>query len=295
MQEKFMQENNKIIITTLCENTVAFTDVLAEWGLSILIESAQNTILFDTGYSSTCVHNAGILNKDLAKVNKIVLSHGHKDHSGGLLPVLKSINCDPYGRQKRMIDVIAHPDILQSKYILYNGKAAWAGILANRDVLESSGAVFKFSVAPSWLTDNIVTTGEITMQTDYEDLEKELVVKQGTEFVQDRLADDQALIIKTNKGLVVILGCSHRGIINTLLHAQKITNEKRIYMVLGGTHLFFASAQRIAKTILALKDFDIQKIGVSHCTGLSAAAKLATAFGDNFFFNTVGTCIEIDV
>ena len=289
-----MKTNHSIAITTLCDNSALRMDVdlLAEWGVSFLIEDDQNTILFDTGYSYTCVHNALALGKNLSQIKKIVLSHGHSDHVGGLLPVLKSINYDVVNHKTQIIDVIAHPDIWQPKYVVIKGKTTWGGMLTTTEVLENFGASFKFSRKPVWITDNIVTTGEIDMQTDYEQINQDLVVKQNGEFIQDNLLDDQALILKTRKGLIVILGCSHRGVINTLLQAQKITREKRIALVLGGTHLCSASTDRINKTIAALKQLEVQKIGVSHCTGLPIAAKFAHEFGERFFFNGAGNVFE---
>jgi len=129
--------------------------------------------------------------------------------------------------------------------------------------------------------------------TFYESVETNLVMCENGTFISDAIADDQGLIVKTPKGLVVISGCAHRGIINMLLHAQNITEEKRIHLVLGGTHLFKASEERIHKTIAALKELKVQKIGVSHCTGSSVSALLAREFPDGFFANNAGTCIEI--
>jgi len=289
-----MKKDDKITITTLCDNSVGHVGVLAEWGLSMLIETPSNTILFDTGHQTTCVHNAKVLGKDLSKVDTIVLSHGHMDHTGGLLPVLKSINTDLYTKKPRKIDIIAHPDIWQAKYDIADESCVWAGMLASRELLENNGASFTLSPSPFWLTDDMVMTGEIPMQTPYEHLDEDMVHKHENHFAQDQLADDQALVIKTSKGLIVVLGCAHRGLINTLLHAQKITNEQRIYMVLGGTHLLFASKEQIEKTIAALQELNVQKIGVSHCTGLPASAKLSLALGEKFFFNTAGTQLEID-
>lgn len=289
----YMKKNNKITITTLCENSVGSTGLIAEWGLSLLVEDGRNTILFDTGLTTSCIHNASALNKDLSKIDKIVLSHGHFDHTGGLFSVLKSINND-LTKQVKTIEVIAHPDIWQHKFVIVNEKEIWAGIPFPRAMLENQGASFKASALPTWLTDNIVTTGEIKIRTDFEPVEKDLVIEQDGKIIPDPLADDQALIIKTSKGLIILLGCSHRGVINTLLQAQEITNEKRIYMLLGGTHLSFASSDRVDQTISALKQFEIQKMGVSHCTGLSVAAKLANIYGDKFFFNTVGTSLNIE-
>ena len=109
----------------------------------------------------------------------------------------------------------------------------------------------------------------------------------------DFLADDLALIINTEFGLVVILGCAHRGIINTLRHAQNLTGQKLVYTVIGGTHLFRASEERLAKTIAELKEMGIQRLGVSHCTGFHASARLAQEFKDAFFLNNTGTRLTL--
>ena len=272
-------------ITTLSDNTAGLGNCLAEWGLSILVETAGTTILFDTGQSISASYNADLLGVDLAKINKIVLSHGHYDHTGGLRPILRRI--------RREIEVIAHPDIWQVKYGTLEGGEKYIGIPYHRQTLEGLGARFKLSKKPVKITDNIITTGEIPMVTDYEGIEPHLMVKEGGSFKPDKLLDDQALIIKTRAGLVVILGCAHRGIINTLYHAQKITGVKAINTVVGGCHLIVASEERIYLTIAALKELGVQRIGVSHCTGLPASAIMAQEFGDKFFFNNAGTVINI--
>ena len=102
-----------------------------------------------------------------------------------------------------------------------------------------------------------------------------------------------ALIIDADFGLVVILGCAHRGIINTIRHAQKLTGKEPVYAVIGGTHLFGASEERLEKTIADLKEMGIQRLGVSHCTGFAASARLAQEFGDIFFLNNAGTQVTL--
>jgi 7,8-dihydropterin-6-yl-methyl-4-(beta-D-ribofuranosyl)aminobenzene 5'-phosphate synthase len=272
-------------ITTLSENTAGLGNFLGEWGLSILVETAGAKILFDTGQSISASHNADLLGIDLSKINKIVLSHGHYDHTGGLLPILR--------RMKKEIETIAHPDIWQAKYATRQDEERYIGIPCHRQTLERLGANFKLSKKAVRITDNIMTSGEIPMVTDYEKIEPYLVVKEGKRFLPDKLLDDQALVIKTRKGLVVILGCAHRGIINTLYHAQKITRVKAINMVVGGCHLMDATEERIWLTIAALKELGVQRIGVSHCTGLPASAIMAQEFGDRFFFNNAGTIIDL--
>ncbi len=282
----------KLRITTLSENTAGMNEntaglvnFLAEWGLSILVETDEANILLDTGQSISAGYNADILGIDLSRIDRIVLSHGHFDHTGGLRPVLR--------KMRKRVEIIAHPDIWVAKYSRRQGKDRYIGIPFLRQELESLGASFNLTPKPVKITDNIMTTGEIPMVTDYEEVDPDLVVKGDTGWQPDKLLDDQALIINTEPGLIVILGCAHRGIINTLYYAQQLTGVTPIHTVLGGCHLFSASREQIRSTIAALKELGVQKLGVSHCTGLPAAAIMAQEFGDKFFFNNAGTSINL--
>jgi len=276
----------QIKLTTLSENTASAPGLLAEWGLSILVETDNYKVLLDTGLGVSAAYNAAILGVDLSAVDRIVLSHGHADHTGGLQHVLKVM--------RKEIEVIAHPDIWAAKYSrTFSKKEKYAGIPFVRDALENWRASFRLSQEPVWITDNIVTTGEIVMHTEYENIDRDLFVKEDGELRPDPLRDDLALVIKSQTGLIVVLGCGHRGMINTLHHAQKITGVEQIHMVVGGTHLLHASREQMDLTIAELKRLDIQKIGVSHCTGLQAAATLFKEFGDKFFFNNAGNIIKL--
>ncbi len=159
--------------------------------------------------------------------------------------------------------------------------------------MESLGAQFKLAREPIHITDRIMTTGEIPMISGYEDIEENLFVKAGGLLQPDKLADDLALVINTDFGLIVILGCAHRGIINTLRHTQNITDNELVYAAIGGTHLFRASKERMEKTIADLKEVGIQRLGVSHCTGFHASAQLAREFGDIFFLNNAGSRLRL--
>jgi 7,8-dihydropterin-6-yl-methyl-4-(beta-D-ribofuranosyl)aminobenzene 5'-phosphate synthase len=269
----------------LSENTATY-GFLAEWGLSILVEADGMRILMDTGLSFSAVHNAQLLGIDLTKVDRIALSHGHADHTGGLREVL---------RRRGKVEVIARPEIWAPKYVLRDGETEeqYNGIPFSREALESHGARFNLAREPVHISDNVMTTGEIPMLSGYEDIENNLFTKEGGVLRPDKLADDLALIIDIGFGLVVILGCAHRGIVNTLRHAQKLTGKELVYAAIGGTHLFRASDERIEHTIADLREMGIQRLGVSHCTGFRASTRLAQEFGDAFFLNNAGTRLTL--
>ncbi len=273
-------------ITTLSENTAGIGNFLAEWGLSILVETDDVNILLDTGQGISASYNADILGIDLSRIDKIVLSHGHYDHTGGLRQILR--------KMRKEVEIIAHPDIWAAKYVHQGHDYRYIGIPFQRQELESLGANFNLTTEPVRISDSIMTTGEVPMVTDFEKIEPDqFFVREDSGWQPDRLLDDQALIINTKPGLVVLLGCAHHGIINTLYYAQQLTSVKPIYMVLGGYHLIGASEEQIWLTIAALRELDVQRIGVSHCTGLPAAVIMAQEFRDKFFFNNAGTHINL--
>ncbi len=274
----------EIRITTLSENTANY-GFLAEWGLSILVEVNETRILMDTSLSFSAVYNAQLMGIDLSTIDCIVLSHGHADHTGGLREVLKI---------RGEVEVIGHPDIWAAKHVQRNKEGTqYNGIPFLREELESRGAKFKLVREPVHITEQIMTTGEIPMLSGYEEIESNLFVQEAGMLHPDPLADDLALIIDTDFGLVVILGCAHRGIINTLRHAQNITGKEPVYAAIGGTHLFRASEERLEKTIADLREIGIQRLGVSHCTGFRASSRLAQEYQDIFFMNNAGTRITL--
>jgi 7,8-dihydropterin-6-yl-methyl-4-(beta-D-ribofuranosyl)aminobenzene 5'-phosphate synthase len=274
-------------LTTLCENTAGKPGFMSEWGLSILVQVDHGHILFDTGGSVAAVRNAEKLGIDFLPIDTIVLSHGHADHMGGLREVL---------RRTGNAEIIAHPAMWEQKYTKRpdEKEARYIGIPFTRDELERLGASFKLSTEPIHVSDTVMTTGEISITTDFEAVEPIFYVREGDTLRSDSIPDDLALVIRTDKGLVILLGCAHRGMINTIRHAQEITGEATIHTVVGGTHLFPKTDEQVEKTIAALKEIGVQKIGVSHCTGFKASVRLGQEFGNDFFLNNAGSIYELD-
>ena len=275
-----------IRITTLSENTAGSGEFIGEWGLSILVETKEATVLLDTGKGYSMTHNADTLGIDLGKIERVVLSHGHFDHTGGLRQLLR--------RMKKEVVLVAHPDVWQPKYLRREGEShRFIGIPFQQNELESLGARFHLSSQPVHIAQGVMTTGEIPMVTGFEQVDSGLFVKEGSAWKPDKVMDDQALIVKTRQGLIVILGCAHRGMINTLYYAKHIAGDEKIYAVIGGSHLISASEERLWQTIAVLRDLEVQRLGLCHCTDLPAISVLAQEFGDKFFFNKAGSSIEL--
>jgi 7,8-dihydropterin-6-yl-methyl-4-(beta-D-ribofuranosyl)aminobenzene 5'-phosphate synthase len=274
-------------VTTLSDNCARMGDYYAEWGLSLLLEFEGTRILLDTGSGHSTLHNSEIAGIDLRQVNKIVLSHGHADHTGGLREVL--------GHIRKEIEVIAHPDVWQSKYHRRkDDPERFIGIPFQRRELESLGAHFQLVTRPIQIYTNIWTSGEVPMITPYETIDDGLFVKEGESVFPDKVLDDLSLFVSSGKALTVILGCAHRGMINTLYHAQKVTGVQKISAVIGGSHLIGASEERLWQTISALKELGVGQLGLSHCTDLPAISILAQEFGENFIFNKAGSNLELE-
>jgi len=275
-------------ITILCENTVGRRVGLGEHGFSALIETDHGNYLFDTGRGASVVKNSLEFNKDLRTIKKIFLSHGHYDHSGGLPEVLKL---------RGKVGVYAHPHVFLDRIHLAeeDGKETkrFVGIPFKRSYLESLGADFILNKDFFEVEDGIFLTGEVPRKTSFEKLDPKLFTEIDGKTDPDVFLDDQSLILNTERGLLVILGCAHSGVINILNHVINKTGKDRFYAIVGGTHLDFLAPEQLEESIKALRKIQIEKIGASHCTGMSGAFRLHQEFGDRFFYGHVGSTLNI--
>ncbi|QWV93112.1 MBL fold metallo-hydrolase [Geomonas oryzisoli] len=272
-------------IKVLCDNSAgSISGTLGEHGFAALVQAGDQSLLFDTGGGHTLLHNAQRMNIDLKSVDQVVLSHGHYDHAGGLWPLLQAAG------PKR---VLAHPEIFTRRYVLREGSARSVGVPYSEEFLTGLGASFSYSDAFREVVPGVFLTGEVPRRTGYEEGDAGLFCDEAG-CHRDQVPDDQSLVIVTEKGLLLLLGCCHAGVVNTLELAREKTGVEQVYGVMGGCHLAFSSQPQIDATIKALKRYGLKKICPGHCTGFHAAARLAAAFPGGFKPMQVGYVLEVD-
>ncbi len=277
----------KARFTILCENSVGVPfDVIGEHGFACFVETPEGNYLFDTGQGYGIVQNSMALDKDLRSVAAIMISHGHYDHTGGLPAVLK---------QKGPVDVFGHKDMFARRIWTKDETVRDIGIPFRRPYLESLGARFRLGTEMVQVGPGIYLTGEVPRKSAFEkgDANMTLIAEDGKQIQPDPLRDDLSLLADTDKGLVVVLGCAHAGMINILDYAIERLGKDRIFAVIGGTHLGFADSRQFEKTLEVIERYRIERVGVSHCTGLEKASRLHAKLGERFFFGSVGAVLEV--
>ena len=274
-------------ITVLVENTASGHDLLAEHGLAFWIEFGHHRVLFDTGQGNVLSGNAHQLGVRLELTDAVILSHGHYDHTGGLPDLLQT---------RPRPKVYAHPAAFQSKYARNtDGTAGDIGIpsLDESKVREKAHELI-WTNGPTEICPGLFVTGEIPRVTDFEDTGGPFFLDEQC-HQPDPLIDDQAVFFDSSEGTVVLLGCAHAGVINTLQYIRQLTDNKPTHALMGGMHLMNASRERIHRTVESLEQFGIDLLAPAHCTGAIATTELCTAFANTCMPCAVGTTMEFKV
>ncbi|MBN1122953.1 MAG: MBL fold metallo-hydrolase [Anaerolineae bacterium] len=258
-----------IKITCVVENeALPGTSFKAKHGIAWLIDTGSARVLFDTGPDPDLLaHNAALLALDWATIDAVVLSHAHLDHTGGLPAVI--------AHTRSSIPLYAHPDIFRERY----SRRARCGMGIGQKVLDDHFHL-RLDDQPVEMVNEVWTTGEIVERKFFEGRSKWHEVQIDGEWIPDPYRDDFSVVVKTGEGLVVLCGCCHAGLLNTLSQISR-TFDGKIITVAGGTHLGSADAAMLAKAVDALRDdYNQPRLYPSHCTGQKAFNVLADAFGE---------------
>jgi 7,8-dihydropterin-6-yl-methyl-4-(beta-D-ribofuranosyl)aminobenzene 5'-phosphate synthase len=266
---------SRLSLTVLVDNTT-LTDryFTAEPGLSFLLRTAGKKVLFDTGYSGVFLANAKRMGITLLDLDYVVLSHGHLDHTGGLVTLIRLLT-------EAKIEDMAHnvPELVAHPLCFYPKEKL--PLQNNGSILDEAEIRRQFptnlSRRPVWITDDLVFLGEIPRKFSFEqrDPGKRIIHLRDGRTEPDQLLDDSALVFRSGAGLVIITGCSHAGICNITEYAREVCSERRVVDIIGGLHLIAPSPSQLKGTGEYLQSLQLRALHACHCT--SHASKIALA------------------
>jgi 7,8-dihydropterin-6-yl-methyl-4-(beta-D-ribofuranosyl)aminobenzene 5'-phosphate synthase len=269
--------------------------LLAEHGLCLLVrvqrEAEKHTLLFDAGYNSMSVlHNMAKLAVDPNELEAVVLSHAHMDHTGSLYPILEKIS--------NPIPLVIHPHAFRYPRFVEEKdgtRRRFPRTLVREELSQRNVEILESKNPTPILDETILVTGEVERTTAFEKGMPNALIEKDGSLQRDPVSDDQALVmILKQKGLVVVSGCSHTGIVNTVRYAQKLTGVQRVYAVLGGFHLSGAFYEKILdQTVSELKTLSPEVVVPMHCTGRKAIDQFSREFSSSFVLNSVGSKITL--
>ncbi len=269
----------ELIVTVLIENTVNSKGLLAEHGLSFYIQKDGKNFIFDTGQGLGLRNNCRQMRVDLENVSSVILSHGHYDHTGGVGTLL-DINPNLTFR--------SHPDVLNKKYKVQGKEYIEIGM--PEEIKNKLSGNIVLNRETTEIEDFIYLSGELP-QGHFKNQEGIFKIWNDG-YVEDTFRDEQALYIKTPKGLVVFSGCSHNRIIETLQYIKGITGEK-IYVLMGGLHLNGLEDEELIKIVGEMEELEVDSFLLCHCTGLKAFCSFKNKFKEKVFPCSVGTKINL--
>ncbi|SHE78749.1 MBL fold metallo-hydrolase [Clostridium fallax] len=289
-------------ITTVIENSLGENkELINEHGLSFFIEAEDKNILFDTGKSGEFISNANNLAIDFKNIDYLVLSHAHYDHCGGVRGLLDKFSIKPElyvgksffdNKDKYHYCSLENASKNQSiDFISSDNEYKYIGIDFDKKYLEDKNININFVEDFKKICDNVYLFSSFERKYDFETLNPNMLIKKDDHYEIDNFNEEIALVLDTEKGLIILLGCSHPGILNMITSINKQI-KKPIYAVIGGTHLIEADEDRIEKTIDEIKKLNIKLVGASHCTG-EKAVNIFEKNCDGFFKNYTGKELTI--
>jgi len=276
---------SNLSITIIVDNVSDTSELKSEHGLSIWVEADDRRILFDTGQSDILIHNTKRLGIDLASADTLILSHGHYDHTGGVEPVIV---------RNSSIAIYCNSGVFIPRYSRQpDGRMKPIGITRkSSEALHKIWDNIHWVDRPLMLADDIGITGPIPRVTDFEDT--------GGNFFNDLegvkpdpVSDDLAVWVQTSRGLCVLTGCCHSGLVNTLQYISSLTGQTPVHSIIGGFHLLNASSERMENTCAYLHDRNINRIVPCHCTGEKAVEYFRSRFNDRIQIGRVGSNVII--
>lgn len=270
----------------LTDNRAKKRGFLAEHGLSLFIEHENTNILFDTGQSDVYLRNADQMGVDLDRTGCIVLSHGHYDHSGGLVFFPGS---DHFPK------IYVHETAFEKKYALNPDGATYReiGIPWSCDKHENIKSNLVLTKRNTQIAPGIHLCGEIPSTVAFEGVPSGFYCGDGADKSLDMMKDEQMLVCDSEKGLSIFLGCSHPGVVNCLNYAIKLFPDKKIHTLVAGMHLDGISPLRLQMTIQHMIDLDIQTVIPLHCTGIFAICEMKRFLGDRCLPLCAGDSLEL--
>jgi len=293
MNKKYRLKRLKI--TVIAEDSVGYdTPYLGQHGISFLLtaerEGVVRNILVDVAQDSAAlIENINRMQIAISCIDAVVLTHCHYDHTRGVAKILREIG----GKD---IPVITHPDIFRTHFIS-DPYLMSIGIMDGdkREDIETSGGILYLARNALEIMPALISTGEVERITDFEKIGMSLFTIENGQVKGDLMKDDISVVANVRgKGLVIVTGCSHAGIVNIIQQSIKLTGTKKIHGIIGGFHLIEASEERIQKTALALKKFNPDWVCAGHCTGFRAQVELYNTFKEQFSPLHTGMIIEVE-
>ena len=275
-----------IVLSTMLSDT----EGVGEWGFGALVETDGRRILFDTGkFPETVLRNSRDLGVDLSSVEEVILSHNHNDHTGGLVTLRRELS-------KSNPKALSRAHVGRGIFWERPDDEPAESALTVREEYQALGGTFIEHAGPAEIHPGMWLTGPVPRihpERNWSDVSK---VRSPEGLVEDTIPEDQSLVIETDSGLVVISGCGHAGIINTLEYARKTVKEAPIHAALGGFHLFRATPEHLLWTGTKLREMGLENLLGAHCTGIEAVFRLRESAGldrDHCLVGAVGATYEL--